>query len=46
MEKHISKLNNLDLKTERYIINRFVSMPKLFDSLGIDYRINANMFCP
>lgn len=46
MEKHISQLNNLDLKTERYIINRFVSMPKLFDSLGIDYRVNANMFCP
>lgn len=39
-------MDTIDLKTERYIINRFVSMPKLFDSLGIDYRINANMFCP
>lgn len=36
----------LDLSTERYIINRFMSMPKLFDSLGIDYRINGNMYCP
>lgn len=39
-------LDKLDLQTERYIINRFISIPKLFDSLGIDYRINANMFCP
>ena len=39
-------MEHMDLLTERYIINRFVSMPKLFDSLGIDYRINANMFCP
>lgn len=40
MEKHI------DIQLEKYIINRYISMPKLFDSLGIDYRINANMFCP
>ena len=39
-------MNQLDLLTERYIINRFVSMPRLFDSLGIDYRINGNMLCP
>lgn len=39
-------MNKLDLQTEKYIINRYISMPKLFDSLGIDYRINANMFCP
>lgn len=39
-------IEHIDLKTERYIINRFISMPKLFDSLGIDYRVNANMFCP
>ena len=39
-------IKHIDLKTERYIINRYFSMPKLFDSLGIDYRINANMFCP
>lgn len=31
---------------ERYIINKYISMPKLFDYLGIDYRINANMYCP
>ena len=39
-------LNKLDLQTERYILNRFVSMPRLFDSLGIDYRIDGNMYCP
>ena len=39
-------LDKLDLQTERYIINRFISIPKLFDSLGIDYRINGNMLCP
>lgn len=39
-------MEQLDLLTERYIINRFVSMPKLFDTIGIDYRVNANMFCP
>jgi len=31
---------NIDLQLERFIINKYVSMPKLFDSLGIDYRIN------
>lgn len=39
-------LDKLDLQTERYIINRFISIPKLFDSLGIDYRINGNILCP
>ena len=28
-------MEQLDLLTERYIINRFVSMPKLFDTIGI-----------
>lgn len=42
----LKKMEHIDLQTERYIINRFISIPKLFDSLGIDYRINANMFCP
>lgn len=37
---------NIDLTAERYIINRYVSMPKLFDSLGIDYRIDGNFMCP
>ena len=39
-------IKTMDLKTERYIINRYFSMAKLFDSLDIDYRENANMFCP
>ena len=39
-------MKQLDLRTEIYIINRFISMPKLFDYLDIDYRVNANMFCP
>lgn len=39
-------MEKLDISTERYIINKFISMPKLFDSLGIDYRVNGNMFCP
>ena len=39
-------MSNIDLPTERYIINRFVSMPKLFDYLGIDYRVDSNMYCP
>ena len=43
MKKHIDKV---DTQLEIYIINKYFSMPKLFDELGIDYRINANMFCP
>lgn len=39
-------INRIDLQAEKYIINRFVSIPKLFDSLGIDYRVDGNMFCP
>lgn len=39
-------LNKMDLQTERYIINRFISMVKLFDELGIEYRIDGNLFCP
>lgn len=38
--------SEIDIQAERFIINRFVSMPKLFDSLGIDYRLTGNMFCP
>jgi len=36
----------IDNQIERFIINRYVSMPKLFESLGIDYRLTGNMFCP
>ena len=36
----------IDLRTEKMLINRFVDMSKLFDYLGIEYRINGNMFCP
>lgn len=39
-------IKQIDLQTEKYIINKYISMPKLFDSLGIDYRINGNMLCP
>ena len=39
-------IKTMDLRLERYIINRYFSMAKLFDSLDIDYRENANMFCP
>lgn len=38
-------MEEIDIQVERFIINRFVSMPKLFDSLGIDYRLTGNMFC-
>ena len=40
------KVDKVDRQLEVYLINRYFSMPKLFDSLGIDYRVNANMFCP
>lgn len=39
-------MEHINLPLEKYLINRFISMPKLFDSLGIDYRINGNMLCP
>ena len=39
-------IDKIDIQMERYLINRFVSMPKLFDSLDIDYRIDGNMYCP
>ena len=39
-------VDELDLKSEKYIINTYVSMMKLFDRLHIDYRLNGNMFCP
>ena len=38
--------SKIDIQVERFIINRFMSMPKLFDSLNIEYRLNGNMFCP
>ena len=40
------EFNKLDLSTEKYIINKFVSMPKLFDDLDIDYNIQTTMYCP
>ena len=39
-------INRIDLQTEKYIINKYISMTKQFDQLDIDYRINGNMFCP
>lgn len=35
----------MDKKTERYIINRFVSIPKLLDSIGKEYRTDGNFYC-
>lgn len=39
-------INKIDLQTEKYIINKYISMTKQFDQLDIDYRINGNMLCP
>lgn len=39
-------LNKIDLQIERYVINKYISMPKLFDDLGISYSENTTMFCP
>lgn len=39
-------VEDLDIQSEKYIINTYVSMMKLFDRLHIDYRLNGNMFCP
>lgn len=36
----------LDLQIERYIINKYISIPKLMDFLGLEYRIGGNIFCP
>jgi hypothetical protein len=36
----------VDLKLERQVINMFISMPDLFDKLGINYSMHSNMFCP
>lgn len=40
------ELKDINITLERYIINKYISIPKLFDSLGIDYRIDGNMLCP
>lgn len=39
-------IDKIDVQIERYVINKFISMPKLFDRLGIDYDENTTMFCP
>ena len=39
-------IEHIDTGTERYIINRFISMPKLFDELNIAYNLQSSMFCP
>lgn len=39
-------MQKLDIQVEKYIINKFISMPKLFDDLGINYDENSTMFCP
>ena len=43
MNLNIEKIDN---QTERYVINKFMSMPKLFDRLSINYDENTTMFCP
>lgn len=37
---------HLSIRTQRYIINKYIRMDKLMDMLNIEYRVNANMFCP
>lgn len=37
---------SIDLKLERYLINKYISMPKQFDSLGIDYKLTSTTYCP
>ena len=39
-------IDKIDTQIERYVINKFMSMPKLFDRLGIDYDENTTMYCP
>ena len=39
-------LEKIDIQVERYVINKYISMPKLFDDLDIDYNEHSNMFCP
>ena len=39
-------VDKIDIGIERYIINRFVSMPRLFEELDIDYSLQTNMYCP
>ena len=39
-------IEHIDIGTERYVINRFISMLKLFDELNIDYNLQSSMFCP
>lgn len=42
----MNMIEHLDLSTEKYIINKYISMPKLFDDLGFDYSVQTTMFCP
>lgn len=39
-------LNRIDEQIVRYTINKYISMPKLFDSLGIPYNEYSTMYCP
>lgn len=39
-------IDKIDTQVEKYVINKYISMPKLFDKLDIDYDENTNMFCP
>lgn len=39
-------LEKIDIQVERYVINKYMSMPKLFDDLGIDYNERTTMYCP
>lgn len=39
-------IEQLDLISEKAVINTFIPMTKLFSRLGINYRTNGNMYCP
>lgn len=39
-------IDKIDITMERYIINKYISMTKLFDELKIDYRTDSNFYCP
>ena len=42
----MSSGNDIPFQVKRYVINKFISLPKFLGKLGYDVRESGSMFCP
>ena len=42
----MSSENDIPFRVKKYVVNKFISLPKLLKKLGYEVRENGSMYCP